>query len=252
MGSSVLGLGVAGGLLTGSIWILLIAALATAAVFIFFMRTSKSQEYRGFARWLYDFLDFRQLWLGKILKILFLFVSIYLICTGVYVMFSSSFLMGLLTMVLGPVLARIIMELVLLLFSIQQEVKQLNSHIRGEAPDKDEPRADFAPPRSDFAPKPQRRAEYPTPAPTYAPPVGEAPQASRRTHQAQVTWQPQQPQQQPPQQPSQRYAPPPMPPQDNPYRAPQQDNPYRQPQPPQDDPYRQPSQRQPRTQRQQD
>lgn len=155
------------GVLSAGIWAVLLAVAATVAICLLFMKKSKAATYQGFARKLYEFLDFRQFWLGKILKVLYIFTSVYMIISGVFTMFQSSFLIGLLSMLLGPVVARIAYEMLLLLFSLYKEVKQINDNTAGGAPRREDEPSPYVPP----APVPPQRPQPPQqPSQRYAPP----------------------------------------------------------------------------------
>lgn len=178
--------------------LIVVSVIATVLLLLLFMKPAKARSYTGKARWLYDLLSFRQFWLGSILKVLYIFTTIYLILYGIYMLFVS-FGLGLALLLLGPVLARVVYEMLLLLFSIYHELKEMNDHQRGgvaEPPDAMRENGwRSQPPR---APEPPQGGVVNAPAPRepfmpMPPTMDKAQQTGRRARQpssAQLSWSP--------------------------------------------------------------
>ena len=122
--------GYSGGLLSGigtaSILILILALAGAIVIMALFLPKKKRGSYQGFAAQLYDFLNFNTYWLPTIVKATYLFFTLFSILSGLYVMIALSFLTGLLTMVFGPVLMRLVYEMAFLFYSMREQLKHNN------------------------------------------------------------------------------------------------------------------------------
>ena len=81
----------------------------------------------------YTHLNFENYIIPVILKFLYTFLVIFMVVNGLITMFSYSFLTGLLSIVLGPLAARIAFELIMMLFSIHDGIRETNRLLRGGA-----------------------------------------------------------------------------------------------------------------------
>lgn len=116
---------VAGSLLTVLV-LSIIAAVILAAVFL---PKSKAGTYTGFTKSLYEFLNFTKFWLPALIKFIYLLVVCYAVIGGLYMMFTVDFFQGLLLMVLLPVLMRLLIEGVYILYSIRDELTRIRERL---------------------------------------------------------------------------------------------------------------------------
>lgn len=128
------GLSSLGGIGAAAIVALVLGIIGAIVAGILYIGKGKIGRYTGFQRWLSEHLNFNKYLLSGILKVLYAFLLVYCIVLGIGTMFTS-FLAGLLTMVLGPVAARLVIELIMVLLSIREEVATTNQLLRGQRPD---------------------------------------------------------------------------------------------------------------------
>lgn len=118
-----------------STWLIVsiaIALIGTVVATIYFFGPQKRSRLSGFSLKLYSHLNFEHFIIPAILKFLYVFTALFLMVNGLITMFSS-FLSGLLQLVLGPIAVRIIYELIMMLFSIHDGIVETNSLLRGGA-----------------------------------------------------------------------------------------------------------------------
>ena len=114
-----------GGAVTIVFFVLALAA-AIALVALFLPR-NKRGFYTGFTAKLYDFLNFNSYWLPVIVKATYIFLTVFCILMGFYIMFAASFLIGLVTIVLTPIFLRLIYQAIFLLYSSRERLGRSNA-----------------------------------------------------------------------------------------------------------------------------
>ncbi len=107
----------------------IIAAVVMAAVFL---PKSKQDSYTGFLKELYDFLHFKKFWLPSLIRFIYLFIFCYAIIGGLYMMFAVNFFAGLGIMIGTPLVSRLIIEGLFILYSIRDELVRIRQHLEGE------------------------------------------------------------------------------------------------------------------------
>jgi hypothetical protein len=119
----------------------LIAAIILLVVFL-----PKRNEYRytGFAKKLYDFLNFNTFWISPIIKLMYMIMAFTLVLGGFIILFIMP-LMGLAFMISG-ILIRLLFETGYILYSIFDQLRQINLKM---GPGKE----DAAPPVAHSCPK---------------------------------------------------------------------------------------------------
>ena len=90
-----------------------------------FLPKSRKGNYSGFLQGLYEFLHFEKYWIPSIVRFLYLFVVCYALINGLYLMFGVNFFLGLATMVLTPVVARLVIEGLLVLYSMRENLAKI-------------------------------------------------------------------------------------------------------------------------------
>ncbi len=104
----------------------IIAAVVIAAVFL---PKSKQDAYSGFLKELYDFLHFKKFWLPSLVRFIYLFIFCNAIIGGLYTMFAVNFFLGLGIMIGTPLVARLIIEGLFILYSIRDELVRIRQHL---------------------------------------------------------------------------------------------------------------------------
>jgi hypothetical protein len=107
----------------------LIAALIVAIVLYFtFMCRSNEGKLTGFSDWMYRFLHFKTLFIEALCKISFIASSVYIILIGFYVLFAGS-MVGLLVIIFGPLVVRVIYEFALILVIICKNTSDISNRL---------------------------------------------------------------------------------------------------------------------------
>lgn len=124
------------------------ALAATVLAFIFFLPEKKKANLPDGLKKIVDILDFRTLFLEKIVKAIYLFLTFACICIGLFMLISvnygyySDYWMGgrgLLLMILGPVAIRIVFEITMLFILLVQNVIEINKKLSAKAEPTEEP-----------------------------------------------------------------------------------------------------------------
>ena len=117
--------------------IYILAILSTIAavvcIYIFIMPRSKDGHFSNrFLQFLHDLFHFKRLLLEQIVKFLYVLTTAFLICGGFFFMFAGggSFLAGLATMIVGPIVARIIYEGLIMGILLVQNVIDINRKLK--------------------------------------------------------------------------------------------------------------------------
>lgn len=103
---------------------------ATIAAYIFIIPESKREKLNGFGKWLHDFFNLKGLWIESILRVLYVFLTIYFVISGFITLFSS-FLGGLAMMIIVPIFLRLSFEMLFLTILLVKNVIEINNHLKG-------------------------------------------------------------------------------------------------------------------------
>ena len=115
------------------IWgiIALILAIVGGILVYFLFVKAKSEPKGKFVKWLKEFLSFRVMWIEPIMKVLYYISTIFVVLYsftyfGMFnLMGGMAFLMFLLTLVLGPILIRIVYEATMMFIMIWHNTKEI-------------------------------------------------------------------------------------------------------------------------------
>lgn len=101
------------------IWMIVAFVLAIIGGILihFLFIKGKFQTKNKFLLWLKDFLEFKTMWIETIAKIFYYIITTYIILAS-FALISSSFLNFILTLVLGPIVVRVIYESIIMLIMI--------------------------------------------------------------------------------------------------------------------------------------
>jgi len=91
-------------------------------IYFLFLIPRKSKRYNGFSEYLNDVLNFRVMLCSALAKILYIAFSLVLLVIGVVAIFTANFLVGLIGTIILEIVLRVLFELVMVLFSIQENI----------------------------------------------------------------------------------------------------------------------------------
>ncbi len=117
---------------------ILSAIAATVLAFVFILPDKKKAALPDALKKIADILDFRTLFLEKIIKALYLFLTFSCICVGLFMLISVNYGfytdmwmggIGLLIMIVGPIVIRILFESAMLFILLVQNVIEINNKL---------------------------------------------------------------------------------------------------------------------------
>ena len=117
------------------------AIAATVLAFIFIVPEKKGARMSGFGKLLHDILNFKFLIIEKILQALYIFTTAFVICYGFFYLFyvQKTFLgtvwlgyLGLLYIILGPILVRIVYELMMMFILLVKNTISINNKLKNQ------------------------------------------------------------------------------------------------------------------------
>lgn len=114
-----------------------VAAIAgTVVAFVMIIPEKKREGFKSnkVLLWLHDFLNFKTLWIEKILKCLYVLMSLIYVCVGFFMLFSASFGQymggyGLLLIIFGPILTRVVYEFCMLSILTVKNLAEINNKL---------------------------------------------------------------------------------------------------------------------------
>jgi len=133
-----------------SILALIFALGATVVLFIFVLSKKRYDRLPKFLKIVADILNFKELYLEKVLRALYVFATMLCICLGFFMLFSgvyhpfinkfTSFAgYGLLVMFVGPIVVRLAYELLLMFILLVKNVMEINNKLSCKCEKKAEP-----------------------------------------------------------------------------------------------------------------
>lgn len=132
---------------------LIVAIIATILAFIFIVPDKCRAKLNGFGKFLHDTLNFKYLIVEKILQALYIFATAYVIISGFCMLFMVVDVggyyysrtvwyggYGLLTMIIGPIVIRLIYEFLMMTIILIKNVIQINNKLKNQnSDDKSDP-----------------------------------------------------------------------------------------------------------------
>ncbi len=107
---------------------LILAIIGGLVLLLAFLPEHKEHKYSGFALWLYRLLNFRKMFSMSLLKLLYIISAIFITLMGIVILLFARFFAGLLYMVFGNLIIRIVYEFMILVFSIHDNLTQINKN----------------------------------------------------------------------------------------------------------------------------
>ena len=145
----------------------LVLAIALAVVIcVLVLPKGRRPHLRGFLAWLHEYFNFNILMVSTLLKILYIFIACLVLFSGIYVLFAINALGGLLIIIIGSVLVRLLYEFLMLLVIAANSLIQIRRAVSGETSNPEPvqwqpPAPAPAPP----GPNPYSYAQQPAPPP---------------------------------------------------------------------------------------
>ena len=133
---------------TVKLWLsVILAVLGTVALFLLVLPQKKREHLSPFFQWVHDVFNFKELFLEKILKILYTGATLYVIVDGFFSLFGvrmygyyrATFGAGLLEMLLGPILIRILYEILMLSVLLVKNTMEINRKLPNVPHESQEP-----------------------------------------------------------------------------------------------------------------
>ncbi len=127
---------------------------AMICIYVLIMPEGKYRTLNPFCRWLSDLFNFRSLWLESIIKFFYILSTVSCVIFGFFMLFSvvdyyygssSLALPGLLLLVVGPVVVRLVYEGTMMFIILVKNTMQINNRLRNAAVDST-PEAEVAAP----------------------------------------------------------------------------------------------------------
>lgn len=126
------GIGSIGGYYSGggstTIVFCILAVLGGLAIYFLFATPKNEGKFTGFAGWLYDFARFTKNIAVTLLKITYFIVAIFITLQALYLLFIN-FGTGIMLLIVGNLVLRIIYELILVLLSIHENLVAIRKRI---------------------------------------------------------------------------------------------------------------------------
>ncbi|MBN1778159.1 MAG: DUF4282 domain-containing protein [Clostridiales bacterium] len=114
-------------------WFLISGALALVGAVIvqfWFLRPQGRARYRGLMQIIHEHVSFSRFIIPDLLKFAYVASVLYVVFSGIVTLISGGLWTGILMIVLGPIAVRIAYELIMLIFSIHDGIKETNRLLR--------------------------------------------------------------------------------------------------------------------------
>lgn len=120
----------------------ILAGVATVLAYVFIVPESRREKLNAFGKFLHDTFNFKYLIVEKILQALYIFFTADLIILGFFMLFAApeDFFghrhwlggYGILIMILGPILIRLVYELLMMAILLLKNVISINNKLRNQ------------------------------------------------------------------------------------------------------------------------
>lgn len=109
----------------------ILAIAATVLAMIFIVPEKRREKLNAFGKFLHDTCNFKFLLVEKILQVFYIFTTSFVIINGFFTLFQN-FLVGLLTMIFGPIIIRLIYELIMVFVLLLKNVIMINKKMKDQ------------------------------------------------------------------------------------------------------------------------
>ena len=113
------------------IWIiisLILGVIGGILTYFLFLTKKNEGKFKGFVKWLYEFLSFKKMCIEVILKIVYLMLTIYITLASFAFISTPAAFFGLL--ILGNLTIRVMFEFSLLFLMMFNQVKEINDKMK--------------------------------------------------------------------------------------------------------------------------
>lgn len=121
------------------------AIAATVLLYIMVLPKRKDGKLNAFLQQVHNFFNVKKLYLEEVLKFLYVLSSVLMVCVGFFMLLGyeygynyyglekqSTFLPGLLVMVLGPVVLRLVYEGIMMFILLVKNTMEINNKLKAE------------------------------------------------------------------------------------------------------------------------
>ncbi len=124
-----------------SVVAIILAVAATVLAFIFIVPEKKREKLGTFGKFVHDTVNFKYLIVEKILQALYIFATAYTILCGFFMLFMTTTTWtgtrwlggwGILLMLLGPIVIRLLYELLMMAVLLVKNVIEINGKLRAQ------------------------------------------------------------------------------------------------------------------------
>lgn len=103
------------------------AVIAAIWIYFLFLIPRKGKRYDDFLDYMNDVLNFKVMLTGVVAKILYIAFAIVIFIVGIVAIFAANFFVGLIGMLILQLLLRLFFEMVMVLFSVQENLVIFNN-----------------------------------------------------------------------------------------------------------------------------
>lgn len=111
---------------------LLVGLALTILLYVLVFPESRKASLNGFFTFIKDFFDMKYLLIEKILKFIYVLNTMTVISVGFFLLFGRTFLVGLLMIVFGPIIQRLLYESVMLGILLVKNTMDINNKMGGD------------------------------------------------------------------------------------------------------------------------
>lgn len=105
------------------------AVIVAIWIYFLFLIPRKSKRYDGFLEYMNDVLNFKVMLLGVVAKILYIAFSLVVFVIGIVAIFVANVFVGILGMLILELILRLFFEVIMVLFSLQENMVAFNNRV---------------------------------------------------------------------------------------------------------------------------
>ena len=115
----------------------ILAIVVTVLAFIFIVPEKRREKLNAFGKFLHDTCNFKYLVVEKILQALYIFATAVVILNGFFMLFTVVYRQwlggyGILVMILGPIVIRLVFELLMMVIILIKNVISINNKLKNQ------------------------------------------------------------------------------------------------------------------------
>lgn len=107
----------------------ILALIGAIVMYVLFLNRRNETKFRGFVKWLYNFFNFRILFLEAVLKVTYIASVILIIFFSFFAIVSGEFQGGLITLIVGIIVSRILFETMLLSIMLLKNTSDIRNKL---------------------------------------------------------------------------------------------------------------------------